>query len=462
MTIQTEVLIVGDGQAATPLATALAKAGRSVAVAERRQLGGSCVNFGCTPTKAAIASARIAHQARRASEYGISIEQVDVDFGAVIGRAQRIRDRMRASLADTLGPPDNPRLIHGHARFIGRDDRGFRMLVAEDEVSCSSVILDTGTRSALPPIDGLSDISFLDASNWLEHQDRPSHVAILGAGYIGMEMAQFYRRMGCRVTVFDTGDQILHNEDEDVSTALFKTLEAEGVAFSLATTVTRVQNHNGGVRLSFDRNDPALLPGTLDASHVFIATGRQPNTDDLGLDTIGVQTDDHGFVVVDEKLRTSVDGVWAAGDIRGGPMFTHTAWDDGRILQAQLLDDGSDTTLRTVPYAVFTDPQLGRVGLTEREARAAGKSFKVGRFDMASNGKAQETGEESGLIKVLVDERSNTLLGAAVLSADAAELVHGYVNVMNAGAPIDVIRDAVFIHPTLTEATQSVLSTLTR
>lgn len=464
MIVRPDVLIIGDGQAATPLALALAGAGRTVVVAERRQLGGSCVNFGCTPTKAAIASARVAHLARQAAAYGVRVDGVEIDFAAVLDRARRIRDRMRGSLADALGPADNPQLLHGHARFVGRTDEGFRVRVAEDEVISPAVVLDTGTRSALPPIDGLDGVDFLDAGNWIERSDRPDHVAVLGAGYIGLEMAQFYRRMGSRVTVIEAGRQILGGEDEDVASALHGMLEAEGLTFLLETTLTAVRNDDGRLRLSVERETsspaPGPLPGPLEASHLFVATGRQPNTDDLGLETVGVATDQVGFVAVDERLRTNVQGIWAAGDIRGGPMFTHTAWDDSRILRAQLLDGADDTTLRTVPYAVFTDPQLGRVGMTEHEAVANGLRFRTGRFDMASNGRAKEAGEEQGFIKVLVDPECNALLGAAVLSADASELVHIYVDLLNAGAPVDAVQDAVYIHPTLAEAAQSALSTV--
>lgn len=460
MTVKTDVLIIGDGQAATPLALALADAGKSVVVAERRQLGGSCVNFGCTPTKAAIASARVAHLARRADEYGVRVTGVDVDFPAVLDRARRIRDRMRGSLADALGPSENPRLIHGHARFTGRDADGFRVQIAEDEVVSPAVVLDTGTRSALPPIDGLDAIDFLDAGNWLERPDLPEHLAILGAGYIGLEMAQLYRRMGSRVTVIDRGNQILGSEDEDVAGTLRGILEAEGVEFVLESKVTAVRHDGNRLRLTFEHGTSSALADTPGASHLFVATGRRPNTDDLGLDTVGVATDHAGFVETDDRLRTNVDGIWAAGDIRGGPMFTHTAWDGGRILQSQFLGRSGNTTLRTVPYAVFTDPQLGRVGITEREARTNGLRFKTGRFEMTSNGKAQETGDEDGFIKVVVDADSNVLLGAAVLSADASELVHIYVDLVNARASVETVRDAVYIHPTLAEAAQSVLSTL--
>jgi pyruvate/2-oxoglutarate dehydrogenase complex dihydrolipoamide dehydrogenase (E3) component len=454
MQIRCDVLIIGDGQAATPLALALAKRGRQVAVAERQQLGGSCVNFGCTPTKAAIASARLAQQIRRAHDLGIRADRPEVDFPAVLERARRIRDGMRGSLAGALGTGDNPRLIHGHARFAGRTNDGFRVQVAEDEVVAGQVVIDTGTRSLVPPIDGLDEVDFLDAGNWLDGKELPRQLAILGGGYIGLEMAQLYQRLGSAVTVIEAGDRIADQEDADVSAALQDMLEQEGVTFRRQCKLNGVRRHNGTIDLAVGNGV------TLSATQIFVATGRRPNTDDLGLETVGVATDDKGFLEVDERLRTSVDGIWAAGDIRGGPMFTHSSWDDNRVLQSQLMGDGSDTTLRTVPYAIFTDPQLGRVGMTEAEAREAGLACKIGRFEMRRNGKAKEIGEEAGFIKVVVDADEDLLLGAAVLAAEGAEIVHSYAGLISARLPIDAMRDALFIHPTLAEATQSALGCL--
>lgn len=446
-----DVLIIGDGQAATPLAKApLAGHGRQVAVAERHALGGSCVNFGCTPTKAALASAKVAHQIRHAGDFGIRAAAPEVDFAAVLARAKGIRDEMRASLAKAFPSDGNPRLIRGHARFIGRSDDGFRLRIGDTEAIAQQVVIDTGTRSLIPPIDGLGDVSFLDAGNWLDHDERPQRLAILGGGYIGLEMAQFYRRMGSAVCVIESGSHVAEHEDPDVSDAIQGLLEREGVAFRLNSRLERVRRSNGTLEL--------MAGGErLSATHLFVATGRRPNTDDLGLETVGVKTDDRGFLVVDERLRTSVEGIWAAGDARGGPMFTHSAWDDGRILESQILGDGSDTTLRTVPYAIFTDPQLGRVGMTEREAGEAGLDCRVGRFDMARNGKAKEIGETDGFIKVVVDADGDLLLGAAVLAAEGAELVHSYVELISARLPVSTLRNAIFIHPTLAEAAQSAL-----
>src|SRR6185312_14495411 len=276
----------------------------------------------------------------------------------------------------------------------------------------------------------------------------PHHLLIVGAGYVGLEMSQFYRRMGAQVTVVHTADQIAEHEDRDV---------AEGIRFMLGHRAKRVGKTATGVRTTLEVGGKEHV---IESSHLFLATGRKPNTDDLGLDTVGVAVSDKGIVEVDERLATSAAGIWAAGDIRGGPMFTHTSWDDYRILVSQLLGDGTRTTDRIVPYAVFTDPELGRVGMSERQARESGKNVRVGRFEMRDNGKAREIGETSGFCKVVVDAESEQILGAAVLAAHGGELVHLFVDLMNARARYGVLRDAIHIHPTLAEAMQSAVAQL--
>lgn len=436
-----------------PLAHALAKAGRRVLLAERKHLGGSCVNFGCTPTKAALASAQRAQDARRAAEFGVHVGEVSVDFTAVMERARRVARASREGLEASFEPGGNPALALGHARLDGRGEHGVRVRVEGDVFEAPTIVVNTGTRSVVPDVDGLRDGPFLHAGNWLDLDERPEHVVLLGGGYIGVEMSQFYRRVGARVTLVDPGTHLLGREDEDVSDAVRAALEGEGVEVRLGSRVERVVHANGGVRVhvtSGDRRD------VLDASHVFVATGRRPNTDDLGLETLGVRTDEHGVLAVDERLATSVPGVWAAGDVRGGPMFTHTAWDDHRVLASQLVGDGSRTTRRLVPYGVFTDPQLGRVGLSEREAREQGRDVRVARYDLARSGKANEVGRPDGFVKLLVDAHDDALLGAAVFAVEGAELVHAYVDLMNAKAPRSVLVNAVHVHPTLSEAIQSV------
>ncbi|MEO8053521.1 MAG: mercuric reductase [Acidobacteriota bacterium] len=449
-----DVFVIGAGQAGIPLAHALAKAGKRVALAERKDVGGSCVNFGCTPTKAAIASARVAHKARSGALYGLRIPAVEVDFPAVLDRARSILMRSRTGLRRDLERTGNPRLIEGHARLEGRDRQGFRVRVGNRRFRSRAVVLDTGTRTLVPDVPGLGQIDFLHAGNWLDRPELPEHVVFLGAGYIALEMGQFYRRMGSRVTILERSTSLLKREDEDVTSALQAVLESEGIAFRLGARVTRVARR--GKRVTIEVAGGGHVRGT----HLFVATGRQPNTDDLGLSSVGLRRRRDGTIPVDRRLRTSVRGLWAAGDIRGGAMFTHAAWDDFRILESQMLGDGSRTTARIVPYAVYTDPELGRVGMTEREAVAARRRIRVGTFPMRSNGKAIELGETGGFIKVVVDARTDRILGAAVLSVEGAELVHLYVDLMNAKAPWTALRDALHVHPTLAEAAQSAVLAL--
>ena len=452
-----DILIIGGGQAGIPLAHELAGAGRKVALAERELLGGSCVNFGCTPTKAAISSASLAHRARRAGDLGLSIPTVDVDFPAVIGRARRIAEEFRQSLDEDFKPGGNPTLLRGHARLDGRAENGFRVRIGGRSITAEQVVLNTGTRSLIPPIPGLDSVDVIHAGNWLEHTALPEHLLMIGGGYVGLEMAQFYGRMGSEVTVIERAGEVAEHEDIEVSQALRRFLASEGINFRMNATVQSASRSGRNVALSLLSDNQQQ---ELNGSHVFVAVGRTPNTDDLGLESVGVQLTERGFVQVDNRLSTNIDGIWAAGDIRGGPMFTHTAWDDYRILFSQIAGDGSRTTDRVLVYAVFTEPQLGRVGMTEREARAAGLDVKVGRYEMSHNGRAIETGDEDGFIKVVVDPKTDQILGAAVLAAEGAELVHMYADVMNAKAPYTVIRDAIHIHPTLAEAVQSAVAAI--
>ena len=337
--------------------------------------------------------------------------------------------------------------------------RAFGFESASRRVTASQIVLNTGTRTLVPPIEGLRDIEFLDAGNWLHRPDLPAHLAIIGGGYIGLEMAQFYRRMGSEVTVIQRGQQITDREDPDVAEAMQKILEAEGIKFHLNAEVKQVQRTAEGVRLhSCCRTDGEQM---LNASHIFVAVGRKPNTDDLGSGNGGREDGrTRALCRVDKRLATNVQGVWVAGDIRGGPQFTHTSWDDFRILQSQMLEDGSRTTDRIVPYAIFTDPELGRVGMTETEARKAGKNIKVGAFRHGDSGKARGDRRNDGFIKVIVDAQTDRILGASVLATEGAELVHIYVNIMNADAPYTVIRDAIQAHPTLSEDIQSAVSSI--
>ncbi|MBA2377760.1 MAG: mercuric reductase [Rubrobacter sp.] len=448
-----DFVIIGGGQAGIPLAYALAGDGRSVALAESKCLGGSCVNYGCSPTKAAIASARVAHQARRAPEFGLEIPDVRVDFPGVLERAKGIVEMKRSGLYKGFEGSGNPVLIEGHARFEEKTDDGFRLSVGERSVVARQVVINTGAKSSVPPIGGLENVEYISSENWLDHTELPEHLAVVGGGYIGLEMAQFYLRMGSRVTVVvGNSGQVLGNEDDDVAEAMKNILEEEGIEFVFEARAEKVEKSGGGISLTLDTGRG------INCSDILVATGRKPNTDGLGLENIGLETGDGGVIEVDERLATSVEGVWAAGDVRGGPMFTHTSYDDNIVLASQITGDGSRTTDRVVPYAVFTDPDLGRAGMTEKEAREAGYDIEVMTFDVKNDGKATEIGETKGLIKVVADKSNDRILGAAVLAHEGAELVHTYIALMNADAPYTVIRDAVHIHPTISESIQSVVA----
>ena len=448
-----EVAIIGGGQAGVPLAYALPRAGKRIVLIERKHLGGSCVNFGCAPTKAAIASARLAHLARRAAEFGLRIPSVEVDFAAVIQRARDIVAGQRSGIERGLTGKDNPRVITAQARLDGRDGDRFRIVAGDETVLADHVVLDTGTRSAIPPIDGIGGLDVIHAGNWLEHTDLPQRLIVIGGGVIALEMAQFYRRMGSEVVVIEALAQIAGSEDPDVAEALQDLLEREGIEFHLEAKIDRVEKRGSGIVVQIAEK------GAIAGTHLFVAAGRKANTDDLGLDTVGVKMN-RGIVEADERLSTNVRGIWAAGDIRGGPMFTHTAWDDHRVLYSQIVGDRSRTTERVVPYAIFTDPEIGRVGMTETQARKSGKQIKVARFEIRRNSKSLEIGEPDGFIKVIADASNDQLLGAMVMCNEAAELVHIYIDLMNARAPFPVIRDAVYIHPTFAEAIQSAATML--
>lgn len=449
-TWETGTAIIGAGQAGVPLARALADAGQEVALVERSHPGGSCVNWGCTPSKAVIASARLAAQARRAAEWGVRIPAVEVDFPAVMDRARGLVEAARGELAADLRQRRKLRLVHAQARLAGRDGRRFRVVAGDDVVLAEQVVLDVGTRSLRPDLPGLDGLSLIDAENWIHLRELPRHLVFLGGGTIALEMAQAFRRFGAECTVVQKGPQLTEHEDRDVADALREVLVREGVEVHLDAEPVRAEAVGKGARLHL--RGGAVVEGT----HLFLAAGRQPNTDTLDLGSVGVVTSDKGVVRVDEHLRTGVDGIWAAGDIRGGPQFTHTAYDDSEVLKPQLLGSGTArTTHRTVPYAIFTEPELGRVGLSEAEAEKQGVPVRVGRMSMSESGKAKEIGRPEGFIKVLLDPATGRLLGAAALCAEGAEVVQLFVELMAAGATAQDMLRAVHIHPTLAEAAKN-------
>ncbi len=388
-----------------------------------------------------IASARLAAQARRAAEWGVRIPHVEVDFAAVMDRARGLVAEARQELERDLQQQDGLRLFRAEARLDGREDGCVRVRAGDDVILAERVVLDTGTRSLRPRVDGLDQVPLIDLESWIGLRELPRRLVFLGGGTIALEMAQAFRRFGAEVAIVEQGSQLTEREDPDVAEALRQAMLREGIEVHLNSRAERAEAAGAGVRLHLHGG------AAVEGSHLFLAAGRQPNTDALGLDSVGVRLSDKGIVQVDERLDTGADGIWAAGDIRGGPQFTHTAYDDFRILRSRFLGDGAETTRRVVPYAIFTEPELGRVGLSETEARAAGNPFRVGRFNMANSGKARELGRPEGFIKVLVG-RDGRIIGAAALCEQGAEVVQLFVQLIAAEGTAREMLEAVHIHPT--------------
>jgi pyruvate/2-oxoglutarate dehydrogenase complex dihydrolipoamide dehydrogenase (E3) component len=387
--------------------------------------------------------------ARRAADLGIKVTGVDPDFPAILAQARELVAHSRESGERTLGD----RLMRGHARLLARDGESFAIDVAGHRVRANHVVINTGTRARMPKIEGLDAVPCIHAGNWLTQGSLPKKLAIVGGGYIAVEMGQFYRRMGSEVVIIDKGTQPLANEDEDVAQAVRTCLEREGIRFLLDTSFERVVPAGDGWRLTCACPDGAR---DLEADGIFIATGRRPNVDDLGLESVGVEVDPRsGNVKVDDRLRTNVPGIFAIGDVRGGPMFTTTAWDDGRIVLDILCGEGKRTTDRVVPYAVYTQPEVARVGLSEGQARKEELRFKVCRLEMADNAHAQEERTTAGFVKLVVEEETDRLLGATIVAEEAAEMIHVVSALMQVGAPASTLSRMLFVHPTFGEALQS-------
>jgi len=440
-----DAIVIGSGQAGNPLSHKLADLGWKVALVEKAHLGGTCINTGCTPTKAMVASAQVAHYARNAARWGVRASGVAVDLAKVVARKQKIVESFRSGQQSRVDERPNLALHRGHARFVapGRLQVGDRILDGE------RIFINTGTRTDLPRLEGLDAVPYLTNASLMELREVPEHLVVLGGGYIGLELGQMFRRFGSEVTIVHRGAHVLGREDDDVADELRKILEGEGIRFVLEAQTRYVEKKGGGIALCFTVQG---RPETVTGSHLLVATGRRPNTDDLGLDEASIATDERGFIRVDSRLRTNVPNHWALGDVKGGPAFTHIAYDDFQIVYANLVEKKDSTTeRRTVPYAVFTDPQLGRIGLTETEARATGRKLKIGKYPMAWVARAIERDETAGFMKVIVDAQTDRILGAAILGSEGGELVQMLGALMLAGAPYTVLKGAVFIHPTLAE-----------
>jgi pyruvate/2-oxoglutarate dehydrogenase complex dihydrolipoamide dehydrogenase (E3) component len=450
--VKFDAIIIGAGQAGPSLAGRLTGAGMTVAFVERKLFGGTCVNTGCMPTKTLVASAYAAHLARRAADFGVVLEgAVRVDMKSVKARADAVVMRSRTGVEKSLRGMAGCTVFEGHARFEAAD----RVRVGEELLAAPRVFVDVGGRAAVPDLPGVRDVPFLTNRSMLELDRLPEHLIVVGGSYVGLEFAQMYRRFGAEVTVIEKGPRLVAREDDEVSEAVREILTAEGIDVRTRAECIRLAPHERGVEVGVDCEEGAP---TSVGSHVLLAVGRRPNTDDLGLEAAGVETDARGYIEVDDQLATNVPGIWALGDCNGRGAFTHTAYNDFEIIAANLLDGGSRRVSDRVPaYALYVDPPLGRVGMTEREARATGRPLLVGSRPMSHVGRAIEKGETRGLMKVVVDAETRRILGAAILGTGGDEAIHGILDIINAGVPCDVLEHAVPIHPTVSELIPTML-----
>ncbi|MCH8917716.1 MAG: FAD-containing oxidoreductase [Alphaproteobacteria bacterium] len=455
MTEKFDAIIIGTGQAGPSLAQRMTREGMKTAVIERKLFGGTCVNVGCIPTKALVASARAAHMARRGGDFGIAIEgPIKVDMGQVKARKDAIVKQSNDGVTNWLKNMENLTVFEGH----GRLESAKTVRVNDDLLEAEKIVFNVGARATVPDMPGIDDVEYLTNTSMMEVDFLPDHLVIIGGSYIGLEFAQMYRRFGSRVTVIEMGPKLIGREDDEVSAAVQEILENEGIEFLLNASCIGLARRDGQVVVS-----ASCEPGTEEivGSHVLLAVGRRPNTDDLGLEAAGVETDTRGYIVVDDELRTNVPGIWAMGDVNGRGAFTHTSYNDYEILAANMFDnDPRRISDRITTYGLFIDPPLGRIGMTEAQVRDSGRKALVGKMMMARVGRARERGETQGFMKILVDAESERILGAAILGVGGDEVVHSLLDVMYANAPYTVIQRAVHIHPTVTELIPTLLASL--
>src|SRR3984885_3250193 len=457
MNLKYDAIVIGAGQAGPFLAARIAAAGQSVAIIERHLFGGTCVNTGCTPTKTLIASARIAYDVRRAQDYGVELPTSGVadNMPAVQARKKRVVDTSKTGLENWIRGLQNCTVYKGHARF-----ESARSVSVDGQVlTAEQIFINVGGRPRIPVYPGIENVRFLTSTSLLELEELPAHLLIIGGSYVGLEFAQMYRRFGSDVTVVEKEPRLLSHEDPEVAAEIQAALEAEGIQIRLGAECIRLGHQAESVTADVQCSEG---PPEITGSHVLIAVGRTPNTDDLGLEKAGVETDRAGFIKVDDELRTNVHGIWALGDSNGMGAFTHTAYNDYEIVAANLFGGEPRRRLsdRIPCYALFVDPPLGRVGLTERDALAQGHAIRIGSRPMTRVARAVEKGETRGLMKVVVDARSNLILGASILGVGADEAIHSIIDVMAARVPYTTLQNTVHIHPTVSELIPTVLGEL--
>jgi len=447
-----DAVIIGAGQAGVPLARSLAQAGWRTALVEREHVGGTCYNEGCTPTKTMIASARVAYLGRRAADYGVAIGAVAVDMVAVRQRKRALVASWRAGSERLLNATASLDLLMAEASFVGPRKLQIRLREGGTRVlEAGRIFVNTGARPAVPPLSGLAGVPFLSSTTIMELDRVPEHLLVLGGGYVAVEFGQMFRRFGSKVTVVQRRDTLLPREDVDVAHALAAILQEDGIELMLEADARRVEAAaNGEVSLDVMTSAGAR---TLTGSHLLVATGRIPNTETLNLAAAGLVVDGSGFIPVNERLETKVSGVYALGDVKGGPAFTHISYDDYRVIRTNLLEGGNASiTGRLVPYTVFTDPQLGRVGLSEREARDEGLDVRIVTMPMSHVARALEVDESRGFMKAVVDRATDRILGCAVLGIEGGELMAVMEVAMMGGVTVSTLREAIFAHPTLAES----------
>ena len=454
-----DAIIIGSGQAGKPLSITLAKAGWKTALIERSYIGGTCINYGCTPTKTMFNSARVAYLARRAADYGVHHGEVTVNMREVRERKQHVVEEFRESGLKGIKMTDGLELITGDAKFIGPHEIEVQLNDGNvRQLSADKIFINTGGRPAQLALEGIDSVPSLDSTSIMEVDELPEHLLVLGGGYIGLEFGQMFRRFGSEVTIVQRVGQLLGREDADVADAVLKVMEEDGIRVLLNTEAVSVRP--GGTRIELIVRAPDGEQ-TLSGTHLLVAVGRKPNTEDLNLSAAGIETDVQGYVKVDNKLRTNVPGVYALGDVKGGPQFTHISYDDFRIIRTNLLAGGNATTNeRLVPYTVFIDPQLGRIGITETAAKAKGLNIRVAKLEMTHVARAIEMGETRGFMKAIVDADTNQILGAAVLGVEGGELMSMFEIAMMGKLPYTVLKDAIFAHPTLAESLNNLFMAL--
>jgi pyruvate/2-oxoglutarate dehydrogenase complex dihydrolipoamide dehydrogenase (E3) component len=454
-----DAIIIGTGQAGPPLAARLTASGMKVAIIERGRFGGTCVNTGCIPTKAMVASAYAAHLARRASEFGVIAAPVSVDMKRVKERKDQISGKSNKGVETWLRNMTNCTVYQGHARFESPRE----VAAGDEKLTADRIFINVGGRAVMPDMPG-QDIPFLTNSSMMGVDFLPRHLVIVGGSYIGLEFGQMFRRFGSEVTIVEMGPRLIQREDEDVSAAIREILEREGITIRTNAKCVRLAKRGDDIVVGADCGDPkgnATVADEVHGSHVLFAIGRRPNTDDLGLDKAGIQTNSHGYIQVDDQLRTNVPGVWAMGDCNGKGAFTHTSYNDFEIVAANLLDnDPRRVSDRIQAYALYIDPPLGRAGMTEAQVRASGRKALIGTRPMTKVGRAVEKGETQGFMKILVDAETRLILGASLLGTGCDEVIHSILDLMYAKAPYTVMQRAVHIHPTVSELVPTMLGDL--